>query len=78
MTRLPYKINDSKSDAEITRKYKAEMNSAEKMQNVIKPDLSKVPDFEIHIPGHDKWKWFIPLFLLACCGVLFLILKVSL
>lgn len=29
MTRLPYKINDTKSDAEITREYKEQMNSTD-------------------------------------------------
>lgn len=42
------------------------------------PDLSEMPDFQIHIPGHHRWKWFIPLFLVLVGIWLFFVLKVSL
>lgn len=58
MTRLPYPINDSKSDAEITKEYKEQMNT---------PDLSEV-EFQ-HPQVNQGWVKEISSVLLIAFGV---------
>lgn len=51
---------------------KDEALQAARDRELLELDLSEVPDFSIHIPGHTRWRWFGPMAILAMVGLVYL------